>query len=63
MNMLLRNKDNDQWIPKDNSYIEEKNGNINMSNYIVPFDFKNNTFVFLFYILENFFSLILIFKK
>ena len=34
-------------IIKDNSYIEEKNGNINMSNYIVPFDFKNNTFVFL----------------
>ena len=34
-------------IIKDNNSIEEKNGNINMSNYIVPFDFKNNIFVFL----------------
>ena len=36
-------------IIKDNN-IEEKNGKINMSNYIVPFDFKNNIFVFLEYL-------------
>ena len=62
MLFLIENNDEDPIRNYDCNYIfktiingneEKKNGNINISNYIVPFDFKNNNFIFLEFLTDN----------